>query len=50
MRPRMKDPAAVIPDAMTAIRALNGATIQGGVSQQTPGERATEPQPQPTED
>jgi AhpD family alkylhydroperoxidase len=31
----MRNPAVVIPDAMTAIRALNEATTQGGVPQQT---------------
>jgi hypothetical protein len=35
MQPRMKNPAVIIPDAMTAIRALNEATTQGGVPQQT---------------
>jgi AhpD family alkylhydroperoxidase len=32
---RMKNPAVVIPDAMTAIRALNEATRQGGVPPRT---------------
>ena len=31
MQARMKNPAAIIPDAMTAIQALNAATGQGGV-------------------
>lgn len=35
MQPRMKNPAVIIPDAMTAILALNKATTQGGVPQQT---------------
>ena len=35
MEARMKNPAVVIPDAMTAIRALNEATTQGGVPPRT---------------
>lgn len=35
MQARMRNPAAVIPDAMTAIRALNEATKQGGVPPRT---------------
>ncbi len=35
MHVRMKNPGLVIPDAMTAIHALNKATTQGGVPQQT---------------
>jgi len=31
MQARMKNPGVVIPDAMTAIRALNEAIKQGGV-------------------
>jgi AhpD family alkylhydroperoxidase len=31
VQPRMKNPAMIIPDAMTAIQALNAATGQGGV-------------------
>jgi AhpD family alkylhydroperoxidase len=33
----MKNPAAIIPDAMTAIQALNAATGQGGVPPATLG-------------
>jgi len=35
MQARMKNPGLVIPDAMTAIRALNEAIQQGGVPQRT---------------
>jgi len=35
MRARMKNPAKVIPDAMTAILALNEAIKQGGVPSKT---------------
>jgi AhpD family alkylhydroperoxidase len=35
MQTRMRNPAVVIPDAMTALRALNEAVKQGGVSQRT---------------
>jgi AhpD family alkylhydroperoxidase len=35
MQARMKNPGLVIPDAMTAIRALNEAIRQGGVPQGT---------------
>lgn len=35
MKARMKNPAVVIPDAMTAIRALNEAVKQGGVPPRT---------------
>lgn len=35
MEARMKNPGMVIPDAMTAIRALNDAVQQGGVPQRT---------------
>jgi AhpD family alkylhydroperoxidase len=35
MRVRMKSPAIVLPDAMTAIRSLNEAVQQGGVPQRT---------------
>jgi AhpD family alkylhydroperoxidase len=35
MQARMKNPAAVIPDAMAPIRALNDAVQQGGVPQRT---------------
>jgi hypothetical protein len=35
MQARMKNPAMVIPDAMTAIRALNEAVKQGGVPPET---------------
>jgi AhpD family alkylhydroperoxidase len=35
MKARMKSPAVIIPDAMTAIRALNEAIQQGGVPQRT---------------
>jgi AhpD family alkylhydroperoxidase len=31
MQPRMKNPAMIIPDAMTAIQSLNAATQKGGV-------------------
>ena len=31
MQARMKNPVMIIPDAMTAIQALNAATRQGGV-------------------
>jgi AhpD family alkylhydroperoxidase len=34
---RMKNPATIIPDAMTAIQALNAATGQGGVPPATLG-------------
>jgi AhpD family alkylhydroperoxidase len=34
---RMKNPAMIIPDAMKAIQALNGATQQGGVPPATLG-------------
>ncbi len=37
MQARMKNPAAIIPDAMTAIQALNAATGQGGVPPATLG-------------
>ena len=37
MQPRMKNPAAIIPDAMKAIQALNAATEQGGVPPATLG-------------
>ena len=37
MQPRMKNPAAIIPDAMKAIQALNAATGQGGVPPATLG-------------
>jgi AhpD family alkylhydroperoxidase len=36
MEARMKSPAIIIPDAMTAIRPLNEAVQQGGVPQRTP--------------
>lgn len=36
MQARTKNPAVVIPDAMTAIRALNEAIKQGGVPPRTP--------------
>jgi AhpD family alkylhydroperoxidase len=35
MEARMKSPAVIIPDAMTAIRSLNEAVQQGGVPQRT---------------
>ena len=35
MQARMKNPGVVIPDAMTAIRALNEAIKQGGVPPRT---------------
>ena len=35
MEARMKSPAVIIPDAMTAIRSLNEAVAQGGVPQRT---------------
>ena len=35
MEARMKSPAVIIPDAMTAIRSLNEAIQQGGVPQRT---------------
>ena len=35
MEARMKSPAVVIPDAMTAIRSLNEAVQQGGVPERT---------------
>ncbi len=35
MQARMKTPGVVIPDAMTAIRALNEAIKQGGVPERT---------------
>jgi AhpD family alkylhydroperoxidase len=35
MEARMKSPAVIIPDAMTAIRSLNEAVRQGGVPQRT---------------
>ena len=35
MQARMKSPAVIIPDAMTAIRSLNEAVQQGGVPQRT---------------
>jgi AhpD family alkylhydroperoxidase len=35
MKARMKSPAVIIPDAMTAIRSLNEAVQQGGVPQRT---------------
>jgi AhpD family alkylhydroperoxidase len=35
MEARMKSPAVIIPDAMTAIRSLNEAVQQGGVAQRT---------------
>jgi AhpD family alkylhydroperoxidase len=35
MQARMKNPAVVLPDAMTAIRALNEAIRQGGVPAKT---------------
>lgn len=35
MEVRMKSPALIIPDAMTAIRSLNDAVQQGGVPQRT---------------
>lgn len=35
MEARMKNPAVVIPEAMTAIRALNEAATKGGVPQRT---------------
>jgi AhpD family alkylhydroperoxidase len=35
MQARMKNPAMVIPDAMTAIKALNEAVRQGGVPPRT---------------
>jgi AhpD family alkylhydroperoxidase len=35
MKARMKSPAVIIPDAMTAIRSLNEAIQQGGVPQRT---------------
>jgi AhpD family alkylhydroperoxidase len=34
---RMKNPAAIVPDAMAAIQALNAATRQGGVPPATLG-------------
>ena len=37
MQARMKNPATIIPDAMTAIQALNAATGQGGVPPATLG-------------
>lgn len=37
MEARMKSPAAVIPDAMSAIRSLNEAVQQGGVPPRTLG-------------
>ena len=37
MQARMKNPAAIIPDAMKAIQALNAATGQGGVPPATLG-------------
>ena len=37
MQARMKHPAAIIPDAMKAIQALNAATEQGGVPPGTLG-------------
>ena len=37
MQARMKNPATIIPDAMTAIQALNAATGQGGVPSATLG-------------
>ena len=37
MQPRMKNPAAIIPDAMKVIQALNAATEQGGVPPATLG-------------
>ena len=35
MEARIKSPAVIIPDAMTAIRSLNEAVQQGGVPQRT---------------
>jgi hypothetical protein len=35
MQARMKNPALVIPDVMTAIRALNEAVKQGGLPPRT---------------
>ncbi len=35
MQARMKNPGVAIPDAMTAIRALNEAIKQGGVPPRT---------------
>lgn len=35
MQARMKSPGVIIPDAMSAIRALNEAVQQGGVPQRT---------------
>jgi AhpD family alkylhydroperoxidase len=35
MQARMKNPAVIIPDAMTAIRALNESVKQGGVPART---------------
>ena len=35
MQARMKNPGAVIPDAMTAIRGMNEAIKQGGVPPRT---------------
>lgn len=37
MQARMKNPGVIIPDAMTAIRALNEAIKQGGVPPRTLG-------------
>ena len=37
MQARLKSPAVVIPDAMTAIRSLNEAVQQGGVPQYSKG-------------
>ena len=37
MQARMKNPATIIPGAMTAIQALNAATEQGGVPPATLG-------------
>lgn len=37
MQTRMKNPGLVIPDAMTAIRALNEAIKQGGVHEADTG-------------
>jgi len=36
MQARMKNPGVAIPDAMTAIRALNEAIKQGGVPSSSP--------------
>jgi len=41
MEPRIKNPAALLPDAMQALMQLNAVTQTGGVPAATPGTVST---------